>query len=92
MDYYDFSCKVDDIQGKMECFTELLSTLASADSENSSSGTFWFIKDTVQSYSQELENLSHQLMENHKELTDYHKIVTTNPLKPKKNADKTKNK
>ena len=92
MDYYDFSCKVDDIQGKMECFTEMLATLASAESENSSSGTFWFIKDTVQGYSQELENLSHQLMENHKELTDYHKIVTTNPLKPKKNADKTKNK
>lgn len=84
MDYYDFSCKVDDIQGKMECFTELLSTLASADSENQTSGAFWFIKDTVHGYCQELENLSHQLMETHKELTDYHKIVPTSPSKPKK--------
>ena len=84
MDYYDFSCKIDNVQSKMECFVEMLATLASAESENQSSGTFWFIKDTVQGYSQELENLSNQLMENH--------TVQTNSLKPKKNADKTKNK
>ncbi len=57
MDYYDFSCKVDDIQGKMDCFADLL-------------GTFWFIKDTVKRYSDELESLSHELMENHRELTE----------------------
>ena len=84
MDYYDFSCKIDDIQGKMDCFANLLETLASADSTDVSSGTFWFIKDTVQGYSQELENLSNQLMENH--------TVQTNFLKPKTNANKTKNK
>jgi hypothetical protein len=84
MDYYDYSCKIDTIQGKMECFTEMLATLAEAESENQTSGTFWFIKDTVQGYSQELENLSNQLMENH--------TVQTNSLKPKTNADKTKNK
>jgi hypothetical protein len=84
MDYYDYSCKVDTIQCKMECFTEMLATLAEAESENQTSGTFWFIKDTVQGYAQELENLSHQLMENH--------TVQTNFLKPKTNADKTKNK
>ena len=83
MDYYDFSCKIDDIQGKMDCFADLLETLASADSTDISSGTFWFIQDTVKRYSQELESLSHELMENHKELTS---------LKPKTNADKTKNK
>jgi len=84
MDYYDFSCKIDAIQGKIECFTEMLATLAEAESENQTSGTFWFIKDTVQGYSQELENLSNQLMENH--------TVQTNFLKPKTNANKTKNK
>jgi hypothetical protein len=68
----------------MECFTEMLATLAEAESENQTSGTFWFIKDTVQGYAQELENLSHQLMENH--------TVQTNFLKPKTNANKTKNK
>ena len=87
MDYYDFSCKIDDIQGKMDCFVALLETLASADSVDLSSGTFWFIKDTVKRYSDELEILSHELMEKHRELTDQ-----TTSLKPKKNADKTKNK
>jgi hypothetical protein len=87
MDYYDFSCKVDDIQGKMDCFAALLETLASADSVDLSSGTFWFIKDTVKRYSDELESLSDELMEKHRELTDQ-----TTSLKPKKNADKTKNK
>lgn len=87
MDYYDFSCKVDDIQGKMDCFVALLETLASADSVDLSSGTFWFIQDTVKRYSDELESLSDELMEKHRELTDQ-----TTSLKPKKNADKTKNK
>jgi hypothetical protein len=87
MDYYDFSCKVDDIQGKMDCFAALLETLASADSTDVSSGTFWFIQDTVKRYSQELESLSHELMEKHRELTDQ-----TTSLKTQKNADKTKNK
>jgi hypothetical protein len=87
MDYYDFSCKVDDIQGKMDCFVALLETLASADSVDLSSGTFWFIKDTVKRYSDELEILSHELMEKHRELTDQ-----TPSLKPKTNANKTKNK
>jgi len=87
MDYYDFSCKIDDIQGKMDCFANLLETLASADSTDVSSGTFWFIKDTVKRYSDELESLSHELMEKHRELTDQ-----TISLKTQKNADKTKNK
>ena len=87
MDYYDYSCKVDEIQGKMECFVEMLVTLASADSDDQSSGTFWFIKDTVKGYCQELENLSHQLMETHKELTEYHKIVPTKSLRIEKNAN-----
>jgi hypothetical protein len=87
MDYYDYSCKVDELQGKIECFVELLVTLASVDSDDQASGTFWFIKDTVKGYCQELESLSDELMENHRELTDQ-----TTSLKPKKNADKTKNK
>ena len=87
MDYYDFSCKIDDIQVKMDCFVELLGTLAEADSDNQSSGTFWFIQDTVKRYSQELESLSHELMEKHRELTDQ-----TTSLKTQKNANKTKNK
>jgi hypothetical protein len=71
----------------MDCFADLLETLASADSTDVSSGTFWFIKDTVKRYSDELESLSHELMEKHRELTDQNTL-----LKPKKNADKTKNK
>jgi hypothetical protein len=71
----------------MDCFVALLETLASADSVDLSSGTFWFIKDTVKRYSDELESLSHELMEKHRELTDQ-----TTSLKPKKNANKTKNK
>ena len=65
MDYYDASCKIETIQFRMECFAEMLATLAEAESDNTTSGTFWFIQDTINRYCEELENLSGQLMENH---------------------------
>ena len=65
MDYYDASCKIDTIQFRMECFAEMLATLAEAESDNTTSGTFWFIKDTINCYCEGLENLSGELMENH---------------------------
>lgn len=85
MDYYDASCKIETIQFRMECFAEMLATLAEAESDNTTSGTFWFIKDTINRHCEELENLSGELMENHI-------AAQTTLSKPKKNANKTKNK
>lgn len=65
MDYYDFSCEVDRIQSKVDCFAEMMATLASAESDNQPSGTYWFIHDTLKSYSKELEVLSNKTMEQH---------------------------
>lgn len=66
MDYYDISCELDKIHSKIECFAEMMGTLASAESDNGASGTFWFIHDVARGYAKDLEALSHQAMEQHR--------------------------
>jgi hypothetical protein len=65
MDYYDVSCELDRIVGKIECFGEIIGALAEAETDNRASGTYWFIYDTVKQYAIDLETLSGKVMENH---------------------------
>lgn len=68
--YYDISNKIDLIQSRMNCFASMLETVASADPDDLSSGSMWFIHDTVKQYVGQLEELSHVVMEFHKETVD----------------------
>jgi isopenicillin N synthase-like dioxygenase len=65
--YYDISNKIDLIQSRMNCFVSMLETLASADPNDLTSGSMWFVHDTVKQYSDQLEELSHVVMEFHAE-------------------------
>ena len=65
--YYDISCKIDTIQSRMNCFVAMLETIASADANDLTSGSMWFIHDTVKNYSEELEELSREIMGFHAE-------------------------
>ena len=65
--YYDISNKIDLIQSRLNCFAAMLETVASADSDDLTSGSMWFIHDTVKQYSDQLEELSNVVMEFHTE-------------------------
>ena len=65
--YYDISNKIDTIQSRMNCFVAMLETVASADANDLTSGSMWFIHDTVKQYSEQLDELSHVVMEFHTE-------------------------
>lgn len=70
MDYYDISCELDKIESRIECFAEMMATLAAAESDNQPSGTYWFIHDTLKSYNEMIQNLSTKAMENHQSIRD----------------------
>jgi len=70
MDYYDVSCELDKISGKIECFSEMIGALAEADTDNRYSGTYWFIYDTAKQYVSEIETLSSKAMANHMEIQE----------------------
>lgn len=65
--YYDISNKIDLIQSRLNCFAAMLETVASADANDLTSGSMWFIHDTVKQYSDQLDELSHLVMEFHTE-------------------------
>jgi hypothetical protein len=65
--YYDISNKIDLIQSRMNCFVSMLETVASADPNDLTSGSMWFLHDTVKQYSEQLAELSHVVMEFHAE-------------------------
>ena len=65
--YYDISNKIDLIQSRLNCFAAMLETVASADSDDLTSGSMWFIHDTVKQYSDQLDELSHLVMKFHTE-------------------------
>ena len=65
--YYDISNKIDLIQSRINCFAAMLETVASADANDLTSGSMWFIHDTVKQYSDQLDELSHLVMEFHTE-------------------------
>lgn len=65
MDYYDLSCELDKISGKIECFAEMIGALAEAETDTRYSGTYWFIFDTAKQYVNEIETVSGKAMQNH---------------------------
>ena len=65
--YYDISNKIDLIQSRINCFAAMLETVASADANDLTSGSMWFIHDTVKQYSDQLDELSHLVMKFHTE-------------------------
>jgi hypothetical protein len=85
MDYYDISCELDKISGKIECFSKMIGALAESDTDNRYSGTYWFIFDTAKQYIGEIEALSSKVMANHMAIRDEQFKEETR--KGKKNAD-----
>jgi hypothetical protein len=85
MNYYDISCKLDTIQNRLECFSEMIGVLAENTPENRESGLYWFIYDTIQSYSRDVGSLSEATMANH--LEEQEKQFKA---EKKKNANKAK--
>jgi len=52
--YYDLSNALDTLEFQMQSFTAVLETLASADPDDLTSGTMWFLHDTVKRYQDQI--------------------------------------
>jgi hypothetical protein len=63
--YYDLSNSLDMLEFQMESFTAVLEALASADSDDLTSGTMWFMHDTVKRYQDQIALISGQAMMAH---------------------------
>jgi hypothetical protein len=63
--YYDLSNSLDMLEFQMESFTAVLEALASADSDDLTSGTMWFMHDTVKRYQDQIAFISGQAMMAH---------------------------
>ena len=66
--FYYLSNDLDTLENKMQCFADVLETIASGDREDMSSGTMWFIRDTVKQYAYEVCVISMRAMDHHLEL------------------------
>ena len=64
--YYDISNNLDTLEYRMESFMNVLEALAASDQDDLSSGTMWFIHDTVKTYKQEIAMISAEAMEEHR--------------------------
>jgi hypothetical protein len=63
--YYDLSNALDTLEFQMQSFTAVLETLASADPDDLTSGTMWFIYDTVKRYQDQINLISGKAMMAH---------------------------
>jgi len=63
--YYDLSNALDTLEFQMQSFTAVLETLASADPDDLTSGTMWFIHDTVKHYKEQIAMISALAMDSH---------------------------
>ena len=90
MNYYDISCKLDTIQNRLECFSEMIGLLAENTSENRESSLYWFIYDTIKSYSKDVGALSEATMANHLEEQEKQLNKQSKKGKNKPNANQTK--
>lgn len=63
--YYNLSNSLDMLEFQMESFTAVLEALASADSDDLTSGTMWFMHDTVKRYQDQIALISGQAMMAH---------------------------
>ena len=63
--YYDLSNSLDILEFQMESFTAVLEALASADADDLTSGTMWFMHDTIKRYQDQIAIISGQAMMAH---------------------------
>jgi hypothetical protein len=63
--YYDLSNSLDTLEFQVEAFMSVLETLASADNDDLTSGTMWFIHDTVKRYKEQIAMISALAMDSH---------------------------
>ena len=68
--FYDISNDLDTIVYRMECFTNALETMASADEDDLTSGTMWFLHDTVKQYADQINIVSGKAMMAHLDLQE----------------------
>jgi hypothetical protein len=64
--YYDISNNLDTLEYRLESFMNILEALAASDSDDLSSGTMWFIHDTVKTYKEEVSRISTEAMLAHR--------------------------
>jgi hypothetical protein len=68
--FYYLSNDLDTLENKMQNFVSVLETIASSDSDDLSSGTMWFIHDTIKQYAYEVCVISMRAMDHHRELQE----------------------
>lgn len=64
--YYDISNNLDTLEYRLESFMNVLEALAASDQDDLSSGTMWFIYDTVKTYKEEVGRISAEAMMAHR--------------------------
>jgi hypothetical protein len=64
--YYDISNNLDTLEYRLESFMNVLEALAASDQDDLSSGTMWFIYDTVKTYKEEVSRISTESMMAHR--------------------------
>ncbi len=64
--YYDISNNLDTLEYRLDSFMNVLEALAASDSDELSSGTMWFIHDTVKTYKEEVGRISAEAMIAHR--------------------------
>ncbi len=65
-DYYNISNNLDTLEYRLDSFMNILEALAASDSDDLSSGTMWFIHDTVKTYKEEVSRISTEAMIAHR--------------------------
>lgn len=65
--YYDISNNLDTLEYRLESFMNVLEALAASDQDDLSSGTMWFIHDTVKTYKEEVGRISSEAMMAHRD-------------------------
>lgn len=63
--YYDLSSALDTLEFQAEAFMSVLETLAASDNDDLTSGTMWFIHDTVKRYKEQIAMISALAMDSH---------------------------
>ena len=64
--YYNISNNLDTLEYRLDSFMNILEALAASDSDDLSSGTMWFIHDTVKTYKEEVSRISTEAMLAHR--------------------------
>jgi hypothetical protein len=64
--YYDISNNLDTLEYRLDSFMNVLEALAASDSDDLSSGTMWFLHDTVKTYKEEVSRISAEAMIAHR--------------------------